>query len=216
MNTDLQVLSEALVSGDHKRALAVTLELRRQGVEIEDIVRQGIQPAMDALDNKCTVEQFNLLEIMLAGRAVSAVARELFPDSSCPPNAKATVVVAALEGDIHDIGKHIVKMVLIGNRYHVVDCGKDVPVATVAERVRAENADALCISGLITNVMPRVRLMRQAMVDAGVGHVPILAGGAALKQSTAAALNVDYVGQTAFDAVKYLEPLFGEKLCEQP
>ncbi len=215
MNTDLQVLSEALISGDHKRALATTQELRRQGVEIEDIIRHGIQPAMEALDNKCTVEQFNLLEIMLAGRAVSAVARELFSDSSTPPNAKATIVVAALEGDIHDIGKHIVKMVLIGNRYRVVDCGKDVPVATVAERVRAENADALCISGLITNVMPRVRLVRQALEEAGLGHVPILAGGAALKQSTAAALNVDYVGQTAFDAVKYLEPLFGEKPREQ-
>jgi 5-methyltetrahydrofolate--homocysteine methyltransferase len=215
MNTDLQQLSDALVSGDHKRALAITQNLRRRGVEVEEIIRHGIQPAMEALDNKCTVEQFNLLEIMLTGRAVSAVARELFPDSSCPPNAKATIVVAALEGDIHDIGKHILKMVLIGNRYSVIDCGKDVPVTTVAERVKSENADALCISGLITNVIPRVRLVRQALKDAGVAHVPVLAGGAALKQSTAAALNVDYVGQTAFDAVKYLEPLFGEEQREQ-
>ena len=214
MNTNLHVLSEALVNGDHKRALAITQELRGQGVEVEDIIRHGIQPAMEALDNKCTVEQFNLLEIMLAGRAVSAVARELFPDSSCPPNAKATIVVAALEGDIHDIGKHIVKMVLIGNRYSVIDCGKDVPVSALVDRVKAEKADAICISGLITNVIPRVRLVRQALNDAGVGHVPILAGGAALKQSTAAALNVDYVGQTAFDAVKYLEPLFAEAPCE--
>jgi len=215
MNTNLHVLSEALVNGDHKRALAITQELRGQGVEVEDIIRHGIQPAMEALDNKCTVEQFNLLEIMLAGRAVSAVARELFPDSSCPPNAKATIVVAALEGDIHDIGKHIVKMVLIGNRYSVIDCGKDVPVSSLVDRVKAEKADAICISGLITNVIPRVRLVRQALNEAGVGHVPILAGGAALKQSTAAALNVDYVGQTAFDAVKYLEPFFGEEQREQ-
>lgn len=214
MNTNLHLLSDALVSGDHKRALAITQALRAQGVEVEDIIRHGIQPAMEALDNKCTVEQFNLLEIMLAGRAVSAVARELFPDSSCPPNAKATIVVAALEGDIHDIGKHIVKMVLIGNRYSVIDCGKDVPVSALVDRVKAEKADAICISGLITNVIPRVRLVRQALNEAGVGHVPILAGGAALKQSTAAALNVDYVGQTAFDAVKYLEPLFAEAPCE--
>ena len=70
----------------------------------------------------------------------------------------------------------------------------------------------MCISGLITNVIPQVRLVRQAMADAGLAQVPILAGGAALKQSTALALNVDFVGQTAFDAVKYLDPLFGDPI----
>ena len=211
MSTLMQPLIDALVTGDHKRALVITQALRDSGVSVEEIVHFGIQPAMEALDYKCTVEQFNLLEIMLAGRAVSGIARELFPDSNSPPDPKATIAVAALEGDIHDIGKHIVKMVLIGNRYRVIDCGKDTPVEAVVEQVRIEKADALCISGLITSALPRVRLVKQALVDAGIGHVLVLAGGAALKQSTAAALKVDYVGQTAFDAVKYLEPIFGVK-----
>jgi 5-methyltetrahydrofolate--homocysteine methyltransferase len=211
LSTILQPLIDALVTGDHKRALTTTQALRDTGVSVEEIVHFGIQPAMEALDYKCTVEQFNLLEIMLAGRAVSGVARELFPDSNSPPDPKATIAVAALEGDIHDIGKHIVKMVLVGNRYRVIDCGKDAPVEAVVEQVRAGKADALCISGLISSALPRVRLVKQALVDAGIGHVLVLAGGAALKQSTAAALKVDYVGQTAFDAVKYLEPIFGEK-----
>ena len=207
----MEALIDALVTGDHKRALATAQALRVQGVSVEDIVRLGIQPAMEALDYKCTVEQFNLLEIMLAGRAVSGVARELFPDSSIPPDSKATIAVASLEGDIHDIGKHIVKMVLIGNRYRVIDCGKDVPVEDVVKQVRAEKADALCISGLITSALPRVRLVKQALADVGIGHVLVLAGGAALKQSTAAALKVDFVGQTAFDAIKFLDPIFGVK-----
>ena len=132
MAESMQSLIQALVSGDHKRALAVTLSLRAGGSSVEAIVRHGIQPAMEALDNKCTVEQFNLLEIMLAGRAVSAVAKELFPENSSPPNPKAVIVVATLEGDIHDIGKHILKMVLIGNRFRVIDCGKDTPLGIVS------------------------------------------------------------------------------------
>jgi methanogenic corrinoid protein MtbC1 len=165
---------------------------------------------MEALDNKCTVEQFNLLEIMLTGRAVNMVAEELFPRADDPPNPKATVVVAALEGDIHDIGKHIVKMVLIGNRYRVVDCGKDVPIEQVVTKVKNEQAQALCISGLITSVIPKVRSMKQALTDAGLDQVTVLAGGAALKQSNAESLQVDYVGETAFDAAAYLEAICGD------
>jgi methanogenic corrinoid protein MtbC1 len=210
MNYNMQNLVDALIAGDHKNSLAAAMALRNSGIAVEEIVRAGIQPAMDALDNKCTVEQFNLLEIMLTGRAVGMVAEELFPRASDPPNPKATVVVAALEGDIHDIGKHIVKMVLIGNRYRVVDCGKDVPIEQVVAKVRDEQAQALCISGLITSVIPKVRRMKQALADAGQDQVNVLAGGAALKQSNAESLQVDYVGETAFDAAAYLEAICGE------
>jgi methanogenic corrinoid protein MtbC1 len=210
MNRNMQGLIDALVSGDHINAREAAIALHNNGIPVEEIVRSGIQPAMDALDNKCTVEQFNLLEIMLTGRAVSMVAEELFPRADDPPNPKATVVVAALEGDIHDIGKHIVKMVLIGNRYRVVDCGKDVPIEQVVSKVKDEQAQAICISGLITSVIPKVRCMKQALLDAGLDQVNILAGGAALKQSNAEALHVDYVGETAFDAAAYLEAICGD------
>ena len=200
----MQALIEALLAGDHKRAHALAVALRDGGISVEDIVYHGIQPAMDALDNKCTVEQFNLLEIMLTGRAVSAVSRELFPDASEPPDPKATIVVASLEGDIHDIGKNILKMVLIGHRYKIIDCGKDVPVDTVLERVKTAGAHALCVSGLITSVIPKVRTLRLGLDALGLSDVRLLAGGAALKQSTAESLKVDFIGQTAFEAAAYL------------
>jgi len=211
MTEPMQALIDALVEGDHQAALATTRRLREAGRGVSEIVRMGIQPAMEALDNKCTVDQFNLLEIMLTGRAVSVVAKELFPTADEPPNPKATIVVAALEGDIHDIGKHIVKMVLVGNRYRVVDCGKDQPVERIVARVREERAQALCISGLITSVIPRVRGVKQALAAAGLGEVRVLAGGAALKQSSAESLKVDFVGESAFDAANDLESFWGDK-----
>lgn len=203
-------LIDALLAGDHKQALALAVALRQAGQSVEDIVRGGIQPAMDALDSRCTVEQFNLLEIMLTGRAVSAVARELFPDASEPPDPRATIVVTALEGDIHDIGKNILKMVLIGHRYKVVDCGKDVPVDSVLARVQDSGAAALCVSGLITSVIPKVRTLRAGLDALGLADVRLLAGGAALKQSTAESLKVDFVGQSAFEAAAYLNRFWRE------
>jgi methanogenic corrinoid protein MtbC1 len=205
----MEALINALADGDHRAALSAVKALRERGHTVMDIVTSGIQPAMERLDNKCTVEQFNLLEIMLAGRAVSAVTRELFPGALELPDPKATVVIAALEGDIHDIGKQIVRMVLIGNRYHVVDCGKDTPLDRLVDTVQRENASALCLSGLITSVIPQVRQVRPRLRAAGLDRVRVLAGGAALKQSDAGHLEVDFVGQTAFDAPRDLDAWLG-------
>ncbi|MGD8910954.1 MAG: hypothetical protein PVI92_16580 [Chromatiales bacterium] len=67
MSHNMQDLVNALVAGDHKNSLEAAIALHASGIPVEEIVRAGIQPAMEALDNKCTVEQFNLLEIMLTG-----------------------------------------------------------------------------------------------------------------------------------------------------
>jgi methanogenic corrinoid protein MtbC1 len=100
-----------------------------------------------------------------------------------------------------------VKILLAGSRFRVIDCGKDVSVAAVVAAAAESGAAAVCVSGLISSVIPHVRALRPALVRAGLGHVRVLAGGAALKQCTAETLGVDYVGQTAFDAVGYLSAL---------
>lgn len=210
MAFDLDQLVAALIEGDRERSLEVVAGLTGAGVPSDEIVAGGVERAMAALDRKCTAEQFNLLEIMLAGRAVMAVVRRLFPDDRDPPNPRATIVVAVLEGDIHDIGKAILKIVLSGSRLRVVDCGKDVPVEAVVEAVARSGAAAVCVSGLISSVIPQVRALKPALARAGLGGVTVLAGGAALKQCTAAALGVDHVGETAFDALAYIERALGE------
>jgi len=204
MASDLDALVEALIDGDRDRSLRVVADLVRGGMPPVDIITGGVETAMAALDRKCTAEQFNLLEIMLAGRAVMGVIRHLFPDEKELPDAAGKVVVAVLEGDIHDIGKTILKILLAGSRFRVFDCGKDVPVGRVVEAVARSEAAAVCVSGLISSVIPQVRALKPALARAGLGHVRVLAGGAALKQCTAELLEVDYVGQTAFDAVGYL------------
>jgi methanogenic corrinoid protein MtbC1 len=207
MASDLEALVQALVDGERERALEIVGDLTARGTPPLDIITGGVERAMAALDRKCTAEQFNLLEIMLAGRAVMAVVRRLFPEDHGLPDPRGTVVVAVLEGDIHDIGKAILKIVLAGSRYQVIDCGKDVRVGAVVEAVARSGAAAVCVSGLISSVIPQVRSLKPALARAGLAHVRVLAGGAALKQCAPATLNVDYVGQTAFDAVSHLDAL---------
>jgi methanogenic corrinoid protein MtbC1 len=112
-------LVSALLDGDQVLAVSTTRELRESGVGLQEIVTDGVEAAMATLDAKCTVEKFNLLEIMLCGRAAMAVMKELYPLNMPLPPTKGTVVVCALEGDVHDLGKNIFKTVLTTSGYRV-------------------------------------------------------------------------------------------------
>ena len=205
----MDLLVKALLDGDQAVAFAETRKLRDAGVGSEQIITEGVEVAMVQLDAKCTVAQFNLLEIMLAGRAVMTVIKELYPPMDPPPRTKGTVVLGTLEGDVHDLGKNVLKAVLTAGRYRVVDCGKDCPAETMIDAAEREAALAVSVSGLITTVIPQVRLLRDRMIERGLGHIKVMAGGAALKQASAESLNVDLVGDTAFDGLHYLDEITG-------
>jgi methanogenic corrinoid protein MtbC1 len=208
-DTTMDVLVQALLDGDRDLSISEIKHLLEAGVAIGQILSAGVEVAMAQLDAKCTVEQFNLLEIMLCGRAVMGIMKELYPPDMPMPQTKATIVVAALEGDVHDLGKNILKMVLTASSYRVVDCGKDCPVERLVDTADREGPLAIGVSGLLTTVLPQVRRVRQRLAERGLGHIKVLAGGAALKQATAENLNVDFVAQNAFDGLHYLEDIAG-------
>lgn len=197
-------LIKALLEGDPVESLARAKHLRASGVSIERIVTDGVESAMSTLDAKCTMEQFNLLEIMLVGRAVMEVMKYLCPLGTSALGEKSTVVIATLEGDVHDLGKNILKMVLIGNGYRIVDCGKDCSLQKLMDAVEQELPIAVGISGLISPVVPLVRQVKSLLKDRGLDHVKVIAGGAALKQSSPEKLNVDYVAESAFDGASFI------------
>lgn len=208
---NLEPLIEALMEGHRERALKETKSLLQQRVERSHIVVKGVEAAMERLEAKCTIEQFNLLEIMLSGRAVTAVMKELYPQEAPLRKTKGTVVLATLEGDVHDLGKNIFKMVITTSGYRVMDCGKDCPLEFLVEAVSRENPLAAGVSGLISNVVPAVRAVRSAFHERGLSNVRIMAGGAVLKQMSPEELCVDFVAQNSFDGLKYLDGITGER-----
>jgi len=203
----LKSLINNLLEGNCDESIADTKKLQDSGISVEEIVIEGIESAMTILDAKCTVEQFNLLEIMIAGRAVMGVIKHLYPGDSLPPDSKGTVVIAALEGDVHDLGKNILKMVLTAKGYRVIDCGKDCTLQKIVDAAEKASPLAIGISGLITSIIPLIRKVREALRSRGLDRIKVMAGGAALKQSSPEQLNVDYVADTAFDGVSYLDTI---------
>jgi dimethylamine corrinoid protein len=204
-NSVMRILIDALLEGDQVRSVAEAKKLAEKGTAIEQIVVDGIGKAMDQLDGKCTIDQFNLLEIMLVGRAVMGVVRELFPKGAPVAPTRGTIIVCSLEGDVHDLGKNILKMILTGKGYKVIDLGRDCPLSNLIDAAEEHKADAVCISGLITTVIPQVKRVRELATGRGLEKIKILAGGAALKQASAEGLDVDFVADTAFDGIRYLE-----------
>ena len=101
----MKAFISAVLQGDCDRSVRVAQELKESGVSSEKIVVNGLETAMSALDAKCTLEEFNLLEIMLAGRAVMAVMKLLYPSGVTTNTSKGTVVIATLEGDVTTWGK---------------------------------------------------------------------------------------------------------------
>jgi methanogenic corrinoid protein MtbC1 len=202
-------LIAALLEGDCAASLSQAKHLCQCGASPEHLVMHGIEAAMLTLDEKCTLQQFNLLEIMLAGRAVMEVMKFLYPAGTSTANTKGTVVVATPEGDVHDLGKNILKIVLTGGGYHVIDCGKDCALRKLIDVTEQERPLAVGISGLITTIIPLVRQVKDQLLLRGLDSVKVFAGGAALKQSSPSQLNVDFVADSAFDGLHYLDALVG-------
>ncbi len=200
-------LIESLKVGDKNQAIIETKKILQNGIKSKLIVTECIEPAMISLSNKCTVENFNLLEVMLAGRAVMSVMKELFPPGSALPPTKGTIILATLEGDVHDLGKNILKMILTVNGYNVIDLGKNCPLEKLINTAEAEKAFVIGVSGLITSVIPIVERIKETLADRNMEHIKVIAGGAALKQASADLLKVDFLGETAFDGENYVNSL---------
>ena len=194
-----------LTAGDCGRVVCEIHDLLEKGVDRETIIVDGIEKALELLDAKCTLAEFNLLEIMLVGRAAMAAMKEIYPQQLAGHSGMGAVVIATLQGDVHDIGKNIVKMILSWKGYRVVDCGKDCPVRLLIDTAEQEKPLAVFVSGLITTVIPLVCRVKASLVARGLGDIVVVAGGAALKQLTASQLHVDYVAQDVFASLRFLE-----------
>ncbi len=208
-------IRQAVIAGENEDAVAIAKTLIDRGVKPEEIIVQGVTKAMEYLDKKCTISDFCLLELMLAGRAAMDVIDCLYAEGAATddilfnndqyPGKK--IILGTIKGDIHEIGRNIFSMVMRSHGYQILDMGKDVDPADLVMAAIDNQADFIGISSLITTTIPHVREVRRLAVDKGLSAVKIIAGGAALQQSSAEYLNVDHVADTAFDGLHYIKSI---------
>jgi len=206
---------QAIIAGENEHAVVIANTLINRGVTPAEIIINGVTKAMEYLDKKCTIQEFCLLELMLAGRAAMDVIDHLCAEGTLNdgasldsnPFSRKKIILGTIKGDIHEIGKNIFSMVMKSYGYNVIDMGKDVDPADLVMSTIDHKADFIAVSSLITTTIPHVREIRKYAADRGDHTVKIIAGGAALRQSSAEYLNVDYVADTVFDGLHYIRSI---------
>ncbi len=211
----LKDLRHSIVAGKNNEAVTIAKSLINNGINFKEIIVDGVTKAMEYLDNKCSIEDFNLLELMLAGRAAMDVIDHLYADGltigdtliDTDQSRSKKIILGSIKGDIHEIGKNIFSMIMKSYGFDVIDMGKDVDPDDLVMAAINNKADFIGISSLITTTVPYVRRVKGSAMENGLHAVKIVAGGAALKQSNLEYLNVDFVADTAFDGLHYIRSI---------
>jgi len=191
------------------------LELTQQaldaGIAVQDILDLGLLAGMDIVGERFKVGDLFIPEVMISAQALRTGMEVLRPSLSAAGLEPAhKVVIGTVEGDLHDIGKSLVSMMLQGARFEITDLGVDVAAHTFVEAVRNIRPRIVALSSLLTTTMPAMKRVIDALNEAGLREqVKILVGGAPLTQEYAAAIGADAYGTDAVLAVEKARELLG-------
>jgi len=201
--TDLKELYDAVLNGDQTVATAVTREALARGEEPLTLVHRFLIPAMDEVGRRFECEEYFVPDLLLAARAMKSsleLLRPLLAAAGADPLGR--VVIGTVKGDLHDIGKNLVASMLEGGGFEVCDLGTDVAPERFVEAARAQHADVVCLSALLTVTMPAMRTTVAAFREAGIRDaVKILVGGAPITPQFAREIGADAYGENAVSAL---------------
>ncbi|MFZ6026104.1 MAG: corrinoid protein [Chloroflexota bacterium] len=211
MAFDLEALKQTIIDGNAKSALALTQEALAEGVAPEKLINAGLIPAMSTVGKYFEEGEFFVPEMLIAARAMQGsldILRPLVAQSGMKP--LATVVIGTVKGDLHDIGKNLVKIMLEGAGCKVVDLGTDVSSEKYVQAAKEENADVIALSALLTTTMPNMKGTVEAIEAAGLkGKVKIIIGGAPVTDSYARQIGADGYAADASRAATLVRQLVG-------
>jgi methanogenic corrinoid protein MtbC1 len=196
-------LFEAIVVGQSELARDCVLEELASGGDPISIVADTMIPAMDEVGQLFSEEEYFVPELLLSSCAMKAAMQPLRPLlAKSDAAAMGVVVIGAVKGDLHDIGKNLVVSMLEGSGFKVIDLGTDVNPERFVAAIREHRPQIVCLSALLSAAMQAIRATIQAIETANLRHqVKILVGGAPVNQRFAQDAGADGYGFTATDAV---------------
>jgi 5-methyltetrahydrofolate--homocysteine methyltransferase len=211
MDTSLNELYDAVVDGQVREAERLTRVALAAGVAPQDVFNQALVPAMSEVGRLMEINEYYIPEVLVAAKAMKAgteILKPLLLGGVNSTEQAGTVVMGTVRGDLHDIGKNLVVMMLEGAGFRVVDLGVDVPAARFVEAAGAERADIVALSALLTTTMLAMREVIQALDEAGLReHVDVIIGGAPVQQSFANEIGADGFALNAAAAVTVAQGL---------
>jgi len=180
-----------------------------QGIPVQDIITHGLTAGMEIVGKKFDAKEYYVPDMLASAEAVSAAMDLLRPHlKEAHVETKGTFAIATVKGDIHDIGKNIVSILIKGAGYDVVDLGIDVPTQRIVEFVKENKTPYLGLSALLTTTMLVMGEVVQALTAAGIrDEVRVFVGGAAVSKEYADEIGADAYCADGFEAVRILESM---------
>ncbi|MFC2067820.1 corrinoid protein [Chloroflexota bacterium] len=180
-----------------------------QGIVVKDIIVKGLSEGMDIVGQKFEAGEYYIPDMLASAETVGAAMQKLEPLlAKSGIQAKGKIIVATVEGDLHEIGKNIVSILLRGAGYTVKDMGNDVTAQTIVDAVREEKPQFLGLSALLISTMSRMVDIIQALEQSGLrDNVKVIVGGAPVTEEFAKSIGADGYGADGFQAVAVVESL---------
>jgi len=196
-------LRDAIVSGDATEAVRQVEVALKRGAAPLDLVREGLQSSMIVVGEKFSTGEFFVPEMLFAAEAVKEALEVLRPSlASIEEYRLGKIVVGTVAGDIHDIGKNLVSMLLEGAGFEVIDLGTDVSSERFVEAVRSQQPAILAMSALLTTTMPGIRSTIEGLESVGIREqVKVVVGGAPVTEHFAEQVGADGYAPDAGAAV---------------
>ena len=206
---DLRAIADAVKAGRAKIVKTLVADAVAEGVAAESILNDGLIVGMNELGILFKNNEVYVPEVLIAARAMKAgmaIIKPMLVEQDIP--MMGTVVIGTVKGDLHDIGKNLVRMMLEGSGFTVIDLGVDVAPEAFIDAAKNQGAQILGMSALLTTTMPSIKLSIDAIREAGVREkVKIMIGGAPVTQSFADEVGADGYSPDAASAADLAKEL---------
>lgn len=210
--SDLKAISECLPECDPSKLTRLVQAALDQGLPAKKILDEGLMGGMEIIGGMMEREEILIPQVLTAAEMMQHTIQDLLKDQLVETDMSpfGKVVFATVAGDIHDIGKNLVIMMLESAGFEVVDMGVDVPPERIAEEIKDKQPRLLCLSALLTTTMPMIAKTIDVVKEYGLrDQIKILIGGAPLDQEFAEEVGADGYGADAGAAVKVAKSLVG-------
>jgi 5-methyltetrahydrofolate--homocysteine methyltransferase len=210
---DYPRIARALILGDRETVGRMTREGLDLGLDPKQIIFKGLIPGMDVVGEKFRRNEYYVPQVLLSARAMYAgldLLKPLITAAATGGDYLATVVIGTAQGDLHDIGKNLVAMMLEGAGFRVLNLGRDVAPEAFCKAVEEHGARIVGISALMTTTMPAMKRTIDALVRAGLrDRVKVMVGGAPVTQAFADEIGADGYAKDSTLAVMKAKQLVG-------
>lgn len=205
-------MERAVIEGDEERTVSLAKEALSKGVPPTEAIEKGFAEGMKEIGRLFESLEIYLPQVIISADAMAAgveVFRQ-FLLSQGTESPKKSVLLGTIQGDVHDIGKNIVKIMLESNGFKVYDLGRDVAVYDFIEKVKELNPDIVGVSALMTTTMVHMPKLIEALKEKGLrGKVKVMVGGAPVLPEWAKEIGADGYGESAMEAVRVAKRLVG-------